>query len=164
MREMKSTNGPKVSGLRYSTGVNVALVSCAHQMPLEVLLLLCIPIVDPDKEDKNWRRPLNCLQLVTAPLVCVFAFQSGQCKCVTVKRQQVAPPKQKQKTKSALSPRILLSSDANYKIQGQFPLWLLILLLGLFLSAIVFFTTRNDCPPRYHPVGFCYDSTHCYKI
>ncbi|CAL8347944.1 unnamed protein product [Lota lota] len=45
--------------------------------PLEVLLLLCIPVVDPDKEDRNWRRPLNCLHLITAPLACVLAFQSG---------------------------------------------------------------------------------------
>ncbi|XP_070689308.1 mitochondrial sodium/calcium exchanger protein [Pempheris klunzingeri] len=88
--------------------------------PLEVLLLLCVPVVDPDKEDKNWRRPLNCLQLVTAPLVCVFAFQSG--------------------------------TYGDYMIQGQFPLWLLTLLLGLFLSAIVFCTTTNDCPPKYHPL------------
>lgn len=53
------------------------------QAPVEVLLLLCIPVVDPDKEDRNWRRPLNCLHLITAPLVCVFAFQSGKCKCIT---------------------------------------------------------------------------------
>ncbi|XP_034547023.1 mitochondrial sodium/calcium exchanger protein [Notolabrus celidotus] len=86
--------------------------------PLEVLLLLCIPVVDPDKEDKNWRRPLNCLHLITSPLVCVLAFQSG--------------------------------IYGSYMIKGQFPLWLLILLLGLFLSAIVFCTTTNDCPPRYH--------------
>ncbi|XP_040897923.1 mitochondrial sodium/calcium exchanger protein [Toxotes jaculatrix] len=88
--------------------------------PLEVLLLLCIPVVDPDKEDKNWRRPLNCLHLITAPLVCVLTFQSG--------------------------------IYGDYMIQGQFPLWLLILLLGLFLSAIVFCTTTNDCPPNYHPL------------
>uniref|UniRef100_A0A3Q0SE03 Solute carrier family 8 member B1 n=1 Tax=Amphilophus citrinellus TaxID=61819 RepID=A0A3Q0SE03_AMPCI len=86
--------------------------------PLEVLLLLCIPIVDPDKEDKNWRRPLNCLHLITAPLVCVLVFQSGE--------------------------------YGNYMIQGQFPLWLLFLLLGLLLSAIVFCSTSNDCPPKYH--------------
>ncbi|XP_035514143.1 mitochondrial sodium/calcium exchanger protein [Morone saxatilis] len=88
--------------------------------PLEVLLLLCIPVVDPDKEDKNWRRPLNCLHLITAPLVCVLTFQSGK--------------------------------YVDYLIQGQFPLWVLILLLGLFLSAIVFCTTTNDCPPKYQPV------------
>uniref|UniRef100_A0A674N2A8 Solute carrier family 8 member B1 n=1 Tax=Takifugu rubripes TaxID=31033 RepID=A0A674N2A8_TAKRU len=88
--------------------------------PVEVLLLLCIPVVDPDKEDKNWRRPLNCLHLITAPLVCVLAFQSGV--------------------------------YGDYKIKGEFPLWLLILLLGLFLSAIVFCSTSNDCPPKYHPV------------
>ncbi|CAN9513267.1 unnamed protein product [Ophioblennius macclurei] len=87
--------------------------------PVEVLLLLCIPIVDPDKEDRNWRRPLNCIHLFTSPLVCVLAFQSGQ--------------------------------FGNYKIQGEFPLWLLVLLLGLFLSGIVFFTTTNEYPPKYHP-------------
>ncbi|XP_044052774.1 mitochondrial sodium/calcium exchanger protein isoform X2 [Siniperca chuatsi] len=86
--------------------------------PLEILLLLCIPVVDPDKEDKNWRRPLNCLHLITAPLVCVLAFQSGK--------------------------------YVDHMIQGQFPLWLLTFLLGLFLSAIVFCTTTNDCPPKYH--------------
>ncbi|XP_028269278.1 mitochondrial sodium/calcium exchanger protein isoform X2 [Parambassis ranga] len=88
--------------------------------PLEVLLLLCVPVVDPDKEDKNWRRPLNCLHLITAPLVCVLTFQSGK--------------------------------YGQYMIQGQFPLWLLIFLLGLFLSAIVFCTTTNDGPPKYHPL------------
>jgi len=49
-------------------------------MPLEVLLLLFVPVVDPDKEDKNWRRPLNCLHLISAPVVCVLVFQSGECK------------------------------------------------------------------------------------
>lgn len=86
--------------------------------PLEVLLLLCIPVVDPDKEDRNWRRPLNSLHLITAPVVCVLTFQSG--------------------------------IYGDYMIQGQFPLWLLTLLLGLFLSGIVFCTTTNDCPPKYH--------------
>lgn len=88
--------------------------------PAEVLMLVCIPVVDPDKEDKNWRRPLNCLHLITAPLVCVLTLQSGQ--------------------------------YGGYMIQGQFPLWLLTLLLGLFLSGIVFCTTTNDCPPKYHPL------------
>ncbi|XP_034727674.1 mitochondrial sodium/calcium exchanger protein isoform X1 [Etheostoma cragini] len=88
--------------------------------PLEVLLLLCIPVVDPDKEDRNWRRPLNCLHLITAPLLCALTFQSGV--------------------------------YGDYMIQGQFPLWLLILLLGLFLSAIVFCSTTNDSPPKYHPL------------
>ncbi|XP_072244113.1 mitochondrial sodium/calcium exchanger protein isoform X1 [Leuresthes tenuis] len=90
------------------------------KMPLEVLLLLCVPVVDPDKEDKNWRRPLNCFHLISAPVVCVLVFQSGE--------------------------------YGDYKIQGQFPLWLLILLLGLFMAAIVFCTTTNDCPPKYHPL------------
>ncbi|CAL9708313.1 unnamed protein product [Knipowitschia caucasica] len=88
--------------------------------PLEFLLLLCIPVVDPDKEDKNWKRPLNCLHLIIAPITCVFAFQSG--------------------------------AYGDFMIQGQFPLWLLFLLLGLFLSAIVFCNSNNDHPPSYHLV------------
>lgn len=92
----------------------------ALKTPIEFLLQLCIPVVDPDKEDKNWRRPLNCIHLVTSPLVCVLTFQSGK--------------------------------YGDYLIKGQFPLWLLFFLLGLFLSAIVFFTTTNDCPPKYHPL------------
>ncbi|XP_053276571.1 mitochondrial sodium/calcium exchanger protein [Pleuronectes platessa] len=92
----------------------------ALKTPLEFVLLLCIPVVDPDKEDKNWRRPLNCLHLITGPLVCVLTFQSGQYGLIL--------------------------------IQGQFPVWLLTLLLGCFLSAIVFCTTTNDHPPKYHPL------------
>ncbi|XP_077600521.1 mitochondrial sodium/calcium exchanger protein-like [Stigmatopora nigra] len=88
--------------------------------PAEVMLLLCIPVVDLDKDDKNWRRPLNCFHLLTAPLVCILALQSGML--------------------------------GNYLIEGQFPVWLLTLLLGLFLSAIVFCSTTNECPPKYHPI------------
>ncbi|KAM9744107.1 mitochondrial sodium/calcium exchanger protein [Menidia menidia] len=91
--------------------------------PLEVLLLLCIPVVDPDKEDKNWRRPLNCLHLITAPVVCVLLFQSGK--------------------------------YGDYMIQDQFPLWLLFFLMGLFMAAIVFCTTTNESPPKYHPLFAC---------
>jgi len=40
-------------------------------------------------------------------------------------------------------------------IEGQFPLWLLMLLMGLFLCGIVFWTTTNDRPPKYHPVSMC---------
>lgn len=131
----------------------VAFVSCAHQVPTEVLLLLCIPVVDPDKEDKNWRRPLNCLQLITAPLVCLLTFRSGQCKYITflIKKKKSRKLYHRQPKKVFVSS--VQCSDAEYMIQGQFPLWLLILLLGLFLSAIVFCTTTNNCPPRYHPVG-----------
>lgn len=45
-------------------------------------------------------------------------------------------------------------------IQGQFPLWLLFLLLGLFVSAIVFCSTSNDCPPRYHSVSVCVENKY----
>lgn len=44
---------------------------------MEFLLLLTVPVVDPDKDDRNWKRPLNCLQLVISPLVLVLTLQSG---------------------------------------------------------------------------------------
>jgi hypothetical protein len=50
------------------------------QLPVEFLLLLTVPVVDPDKDDRNWKRPLNCLQLVISPLVLVLTLQSGVCE------------------------------------------------------------------------------------
>lgn len=47
------------------------------KLPVEFLLLLTVPLVDPDKEDRNWKRPLNCLQLAISPLVLVLTLQSG---------------------------------------------------------------------------------------
>ncbi|XP_061117277.1 mitochondrial sodium/calcium exchanger protein isoform X4 [Conger conger] len=88
------------------------------KLPLEVLMLLTVPVVDPDKDDRNWKRPLNCLHLVTGPLVCVLTFCSGK--------------------------------YGLHYIEGQFPVWALTLITGLFLSAIIFCTTTNEQPPRYH--------------
>lgn len=50
------------------------------KLPVEFLLLLTVPVVDPDKDDRNWKRPLNCLQLVISPLVLVLTLQSGVCE------------------------------------------------------------------------------------
>uniref|UniRef100_A0A452SWS9 Mitochondrial sodium/calcium exchanger protein n=1 Tax=Ursus americanus TaxID=9643 RepID=A0A452SWS9_URSAM len=47
------------------------------KLPVEFLLLLTVPVVDPDKEDGNWKRPLNCLHLAISPLVLVLTLQSG---------------------------------------------------------------------------------------
>ncbi|XP_030621985.1 mitochondrial sodium/calcium exchanger protein [Chanos chanos] len=86
--------------------------------PLEVLLLLTVPVVDADREDRNWNRPLNCLHLITSPLVCVLTFNSG--------------------------------AYGLYLIEGEFPVWALTALIGLFLAGIVFFTTSNEERPPYH--------------
>lgn len=88
------------------------------KVPVEALLLLTVPVVDTDKEDHNWKRPLNCLHIITGPLVCVLTFQSGKYG-------------------------LLL-------IEGEVPVWVLVLCIGVFLSGIVFFTTTNEHPPRYH--------------
>ncbi|XP_053443221.1 mitochondrial sodium/calcium exchanger protein isoform X4 [Nycticebus coucang] len=47
------------------------------KLPVEFLLLLTVPVVDPDRDDRNWKRPLNCLHLVISPLVLVLTLQSG---------------------------------------------------------------------------------------
>ncbi|KAJ1073836.1 hypothetical protein K5549_007074 [Capra hircus] len=47
------------------------------QLPVEFLLLLTVPVMDPDKEDRNWKRPLNCLHLVISPLFVTLTLQSG---------------------------------------------------------------------------------------
>ncbi|XP_040106753.1 mitochondrial sodium/calcium exchanger protein isoform X2 [Oryx dammah] len=47
------------------------------KLPVEFLLLLTVPVVDPDKEDRNWKRPLNCLHLVISPLFLTLTLQSG---------------------------------------------------------------------------------------
>ncbi|XP_040272560.1 mitochondrial sodium/calcium exchanger protein [Bufo bufo] len=90
----------------------------SFKVPIEVLLLLCVPVVDPDKEDRNWQRPLNCLHVITSPLLCLFSLHSG--------------------------------AYAYIVIQGALPVWALLLLIGSPLSLIIFFTTRNGEPPKYH--------------
>nr|XP_054094912.1 mitochondrial sodium/calcium exchanger protein isoform X3 [Callithrix jacchus] len=47
------------------------------KLPVEFLLLLTVPVVDPDRDDRNWKRPLNCLHLVISPLVIILTLQSG---------------------------------------------------------------------------------------
>ncbi|KAH0625439.1 hypothetical protein JD844_014956 [Phrynosoma platyrhinos] len=49
----------------------------ACKLPIELVLLLTVPVVDPDREDQNWKRPLNCLHLITGPLICVLTLKSG---------------------------------------------------------------------------------------
>ncbi|XP_068095761.1 mitochondrial sodium/calcium exchanger protein [Hyperolius riggenbachi] len=90
----------------------------AVKVPLELLLRLCVPVVDPDREDRNWQRPLNCIHFITTPLLCVFCLNSGV--------------------------------YALYNIQGVLPVWALLLIIGTPLAVIVFFTTKNGQPPKYH--------------
>lgn len=61
----------------------------APQVPVELVLLLTVPVVDPDKDDLNWKRPLNCLHIVTSPLLCVLTLKSGACK---IPQRPRAPP------------------------------------------------------------------------
>nr|DBA22841.1 TPA: hypothetical protein GDO54_013836 [Pyxicephalus adspersus] len=88
------------------------------KFPIEVVLRLTVPVTDPDKEDNNWQRPLNCIHLISSPLLCVFCLNSG--------------------------------TYGLYLIQGTLPIWALLLIIGTPLAVIVFFTTNNGQPPKYH--------------
>lgn len=71
--------------LSYSVGRTLRTLRRSHsrlpvQLPVEFLLLLTVPVVDPDKDDRNWKRPLNCLHLVISPVVVVLTLQSGACE------------------------------------------------------------------------------------
>lgn len=87
---------------------------------MELVLLLTVPVVDPDKDDLNWKRPLNCLHIVTSPLLCILTLKSG--------------------------------TYGLYQIQGIFPVWGLVTLVGSVLAIIIFVTTSNEQPPKYHCV------------
>ncbi|NXT19605.1 NCLX protein, partial [Syrrhaptes paradoxus] len=90
------------------------------KVPVELVLLLTVPVVDPDKDDLNWKRPLNCLHILTSPLLCVLTLKSG--------------------------------AYGLYQIQGVFPVWGLVTLVGSVLAIIIFVTTSNEEPPKYHCV------------
>lgn len=90
----------------------------AIKLPVKLVLLLTVPVVDPDREDRNWSRPLNCLHLITGPLVCILTLKSG--------------------------------AYGLHKIQGIFPIWGLVILVGAAMAMVVFCITRNEEPPRYH--------------
>ncbi|KAM9371549.1 mitochondrial sodium/calcium exchanger protein [Phaethornis superciliosus] len=90
------------------------------KVPVELVLLLTVPVVDPDKDDLNWKRPLNCLHILTSPLVCILTLKSG--------------------------------TYGLYQIQGIFPVWGLVILVGSVLAIIIFFATKNEEPPKYHCV------------
>uniref|UniRef100_H3AUA4 Solute carrier family 8 member B1 n=1 Tax=Latimeria chalumnae TaxID=7897 RepID=H3AUA4_LATCH len=49
-----------------------------------------------------------------------------------------------------LIPCLLSPSDGLQEIGGLFPVWAVVLLVGVVLAAIVFFTTQNEQPPVYH--------------
>ncbi|XP_068767599.1 mitochondrial sodium/calcium exchanger protein [Struthio camelus] len=90
------------------------------KVPVELVLLLTVPVVDPDKDDLNWKRPLNCLHVVTSPLLCILTLKSG--------------------------------TYGLYQIQGVFPVWALVMLVGTVVAVLVFSTTSNEEPPKYHCV------------
>uniref|UniRef100_A0A663M0X8 Mitochondrial sodium/calcium exchanger protein n=1 Tax=Athene cunicularia TaxID=194338 RepID=A0A663M0X8_ATHCN len=90
------------------------------KVPVEMVLLLTVPVVDPDKDDLNWKRPLNCLHVLTSPLLCILTLKSG--------------------------------AYGLYQIQGVFPVWGLVTLVGSILAIIIFITTSNEEPPKYHCV------------
>lgn len=44
----------------------------------------------------------------------------------------------------------MYAADGLYLIDGEFPVWMLIALVGAFLSGIVYCSTINEHRPLYH--------------
>ena len=53
---------------------------------------------------------------------------------------------------TAERPRFLFSVGFHM-LGGHFPAWVLTLILGIILAAVVFFTSKNDEQPKYHAVS-----------
>lgn len=71
---------PGVSRFGGPPSLLMAQTRTSSQVPVELVLLLTVPVVDPDKDDLNWKRPLNCLHILTSPLLCILTLKSGACK------------------------------------------------------------------------------------
>ena len=50
---------------------------------------------------------------------------------------------------------------ALYLFGGAFPVSVLVLIIGLILAAVVWFTSTHDNPPVYHPVRYTSYSHVC---
>lgn len=46
-------------------------------LPVELLLILTVPVMNVMREDRKWNRPLNCLQLITGPLAALYSLNGG---------------------------------------------------------------------------------------
>uniref|UniRef100_S4R6D3 Solute carrier family 8 member B1 n=1 Tax=Petromyzon marinus TaxID=7757 RepID=S4R6D3_PETMA len=46
-------------------------------LPVELLLILTVPVMNVMHEDRKWNRPLNCLQLMTGPLAALYSLNGG---------------------------------------------------------------------------------------
>nr|XP_060468361.1 mitochondrial sodium/calcium exchanger protein isoform X2 [Panthera onca] len=119
------------------------------KLPVEFLLLLTVPVVDPDKDDGNWKRPLNCLHLVISPLVLALTLQSGASLSLTLGKTCAL---QEARPRGSSGPKSLscLSADGIYEIGGLFPVWAVVVIVGTALAAVTFFATSNSEPPRFH--------------
>lgn len=53
-----------------------------------------------------------------------------------------------------------MSPDGLYLIEGEFPVWALVMIFGVLLAAVVFCSTTNEQPPPYHFVSIWYLFLH----
>ncbi|KAK2102650.1 Mitochondrial sodium/calcium exchanger protein [Saguinus oedipus] len=109
------------------------------KLPVEFLLLLTVPVVDPDKDDRNWKRPLNCLHLVISPLVIILTLQSGTWHRLKRKPLDWLPAQEG-----------AVTQDGVYEIGGLVPVWVVVVITGTALASVTFFATSNSQPPRLH--------------
>lgn len=58
----------------------------------------------------------------------------------------------------------LVVTNLITKSIGEAPIWSLVFILSCFLATLVYFTSRNDCPPKYHSVSFLFKKTIWIKL
>uniref|UniRef100_A0A8C0IRC0 Solute carrier family 8 member B1 n=1 Tax=Chelonoidis abingdonii TaxID=106734 RepID=A0A8C0IRC0_CHEAB len=95
------------------------------KMPVEFVMLLTVPVVDPDQEDHNWKRPLNCLHLITSPLVCILTLKSGAYGLYKI--QGVFP---------VWGLGILIGTDLSVALRSLSLSWQVFAFLGFLASAL----------------------------
>ncbi|XP_059511067.1 mitochondrial sodium/calcium exchanger protein isoform X4 [Stegostoma tigrinum] len=59
---------------------------------------------------------------------------------------------QKHKNQEPASLYSCQSENGLLRINDQFPVWALVLLISLIIATLIFFTTKNEEPPKYHCV------------
>uniref|UniRef100_H2Y6Q1 Sodium/calcium exchanger membrane region domain-containing protein n=1 Tax=Ciona savignyi TaxID=51511 RepID=H2Y6Q1_CIOSA len=92
------------------------------QAPWNVVCKLTIPIIILSAPLRGWNRPLNSISLLVAPIFCLFATKGEVETCGSI------------------------------LLNGTFPLWALMLLIGTVMSSISWLQSKNDSPPRYHGI------------
>lgn len=93
----------------------LTIVLSIIKAPIQVALILTIPTIDSEDTSESWSQILNCMHIITGPLLIALA-----------------------------------AGAAKVAVAGV-PCLVIIVLIGLVLGLIVFFTSNPNSPPIYYP-------------